>query len=169
MITQHSATHRYGNFICLLCAGKLRRGLGPNIFHPIISSCDSKFPPFEGTRSARHCTTHCQVPPLRSRNLLFFRDILLRWRMATPEICMEQEDGRWNEAAGAYMGDGKHIHTFSLWSKHDRRRCKLASLVFIFCAESFYRCQSRESFRLWNGRTAQTTDGLPILVPLGRS
>ena len=35
--------------------------------------------------------------------------------MATPEIGVEQEDGRWNESSGAYMGDGKHFHA-PTWS-----------------------------------------------------
>lgn len=29
--------------------------------------------------------------------------------MATPEIGVEQEDGRWNESSGTYKGDGKHF------------------------------------------------------------
>jgi len=34
--------------------------------------------------------------------------------MATPEIGVEQEDGRWNESTGAYLGDGKHIRALTL-------------------------------------------------------
>ena len=34
--------------------------------------------------------------------------------MATSEIGVEQEDGRWNDSSGAYMGDGKHILALNL-------------------------------------------------------
>ena len=61
--------------------------------------------------------------------------------MATPEIAVEQEDGRWNETSGAYMGDGKLIRAFypgvNLWSNSIARLCKLGSLFFTFVLNRF--------------------------------
>lgn len=55
--------------------------------------------------------------------------------MATPEIGVEQEDGRWNESSGDYTGEG--INAYTLFSTgsfaiSDLRQCMKTCEVFIF-------------------------------------
>jgi len=70
--------------------------------------------------------------------------------MATQEIGVEQPDGRWNESSGDYIAQGistQVLHPANY--DHNRSRSFVEFLFhFFFFADSFFRCRSRESFRL---------------------
>ena len=122
--------------------------------HNELQSFDSKFPPIVLQRSCVHYTV---TPPCWGLFIAFeVGRILASWGMATQVNGLEQEDGRWNESSGAYLGEGKWQQSLKVMHSY----CDLDDGWFVFefsfsllCAISFWRCVSWESIRLWNGRT----------------
>lgn len=94
--------------------------------HNELQSFDSKFPPISPQRS---CVYYTVTPPCRGVFIVFeVGRILASWGMAAQVNGLEQEDGRWNESSGSFLGEGKWQQSLKVMHSH----CDLDDCRFVF-------------------------------------